>query len=46
MPTFLGGMQDPMEWLEDFERCATINQYTNAYKLQVVEGYLLNEAQT
>src|SRR6185295_762198 len=46
MPTFLGGMQDPMEWLEDFERYATINQYTNAYKLQVVGGYLLNEAQT
>src|SRR6185295_15236125 len=32
MSTFLGGMQDPMEWLEDFERYATINQYTNVYK--------------
>jgi len=25
MPTFTGGMQDPMEWLEEFERCAQIN---------------------
>src|SRR6185436_11108817 len=46
MPTFTGGMQDPMEWLEEFERCAQINWYTDEYKLAVVGGYLLNEAQT
>ncbi|CAG8802735.1 20391_t:CDS:2, partial [Dentiscutata erythropus] len=46
MPTFIGGIQDPMEWLEEFERCATINRYTNDYKLQVVGGYLMNEWRT
>ena len=44
MPTFLEGIQDPVEQLEEFERCATINQYTDEYKLEVVEGYLQNEA--
>ena len=45
MPIFIGGIQDPIEWLEEFERCALINQYTDDYKLAVVGGYLQNEAQ-
>src|SRR4030095_7320531 len=45
MPVFAGGMQDPVEWLEEFERCATINQYPAAYHLQVVGGYLQGEPQ-
>ena len=40
MPSFFGGNQDPMEWLEEFNRSAKINQYTDEYKLQVVSGYL------
>ncbi|RHZ79025.1 hypothetical protein Glove_152g60 [Diversispora epigaea] len=46
MPQFHGGVQDPVEWLEEFERCAQINNYDNAYKINTVQGYLLNEAQT
>ena len=46
MPVFICEMQDPIEWLKEFERCTTINQYDNAYKLQVTGGYLQNEAQT
>lgn len=40
MPTFCGGNRDPIEWLEEFNRSARINQYTSEYKLQVVGGYL------
>jgi hypothetical protein len=46
MPPFSGGNQDPVEWLEEFDRCAQINGYTDAYKGQVIGGYLLNEAHT
>jgi hypothetical protein len=44
MPSFCGGNQDPMEWLEEFNRSAGINQYTNEYKLRVVAGYLQGTA--
>ena len=44
MPSFFGGNQDPMEWLEEFNRSAKINQYTDEYKLQVVSGYLQGTA--
>jgi len=44
MPSFFGGNQDPMEWLEEFNRSARINQYTDEYKLQVVSGYLQGTA--
>jgi len=44
MPSFFGGNQDPMEWLEEFNRSARINQYTDEYKLQVVSGYLQDTA--
>jgi Retrotransposon gag protein/Zinc knuckle len=46
MPRFEGGNQDPIEWLEEYDRSAQINRYTDNYKLGVVGGYLLNEAQT
>ena len=44
MPLFSGGNQDPVEWLEEFERCAMINGYDNAFKLRVVGGYLVDES--
>jgi hypothetical protein len=44
MPIFEGGNQDPVEWLEEFERKAQINGYTDDHKTRVVGGYLLNEA--
>ena len=44
MPSFFGGNQDPMEWLEEFNRSARINQYSSEYKLQVVSGYLQGAA--
>ncbi|KAG9286934.1 hypothetical protein G9A89_001172 [Geosiphon pyriformis] len=37
---FRGDAQDPIEWLDDFERAATANQYDNEYKFQIVGGYL------
>ena len=46
MPIFGGGNQDPVEWLEEFERHAQINAYSDEHKLRVVGGYLLNEART
>ena len=44
MLSFFRGNQDPMEWLEEFNRSARINQYTDEYKLQVVSGYLQGTA--
>ncbi|KAG9296598.1 hypothetical protein G9A89_015190 [Geosiphon pyriformis] len=39
--TALGGdAQDPIEWLDDFERAITANQYDDEYKFQIVGGYL------
>ncbi|KAG9289403.1 hypothetical protein G9A89_007964 [Geosiphon pyriformis] len=37
---FKGDAQDPIEWLDDFERAATANQYDDEYKFQIVGGYL------
>ncbi|RHZ69779.1 hypothetical protein Glove_278g46 [Diversispora epigaea] len=34
MLLFFGGNQDPMKWLEEFNRSTRINQYTDEYKLQ------------
>ena len=44
LPTFSGGDQDPVEWLDELERCAEINGYRIADMVEVVKGYLLNEA--
>ncbi|KAG9289305.1 hypothetical protein G9A89_007866 [Geosiphon pyriformis] len=39
--TALGGdAQDPIEWLNDFERAATANQYNDKYKFLIIGGYL------
>ncbi|KAG9297408.1 hypothetical protein G9A89_009492 [Geosiphon pyriformis] len=40
LPLFRGNAQDPIEWLDDFERAATANQYDDEYKFQIVGGYL------
>ncbi|KAG9291801.1 hypothetical protein G9A89_012086 [Geosiphon pyriformis] len=40
LPLFRGNAQDPIEWLDDFERAATTNQYDNEYKFQIIGGYL------
>ncbi|KAG9297280.1 hypothetical protein G9A89_009962 [Geosiphon pyriformis] len=33
-------LQDPIEWLDNFEKAATANQYDNEYKFQIIGGYL------
>ncbi|KAG9298694.1 hypothetical protein G9A89_012762 [Geosiphon pyriformis] len=40
LPLFRGNAQDPIEWLDDFKRATTANQYDNEYKFQIVGGYL------
>ncbi|KAG9292570.1 hypothetical protein G9A89_006941 [Geosiphon pyriformis] len=37
---FRSDTQDPIEWLDDFEKAATANQYNNEYKFQIVGSYL------
>ncbi|KAG9303955.1 hypothetical protein G9A89_005865 [Geosiphon pyriformis] len=32
----LGNTQDPIEWLDNFERAATTNQYDDEYKFQIM----------
>ncbi|KAG9306003.1 hypothetical protein G9A89_009327 [Geosiphon pyriformis] len=45
--TALGGnAQDPIKWLDDFERAATANQYNNEYKFQIIGGYLQGSSAT
>jgi Retrotransposon gag protein/Zinc knuckle len=46
LPVFSGGDQDPVEWLDEFNRCAEVNGYEIGDKLNIVRGYLKNEAQT
>src|SRR6185436_10814519 len=46
LPIFAGGNQDPVEWLEEFNRCADINGYENVDRLNSVNGYLMNEVRT
>ncbi|KAG9298712.1 hypothetical protein G9A89_012780 [Geosiphon pyriformis] len=43
---FRGDAQDPIEWLDDFERAATANQYDDEYKFQIVGGYLQSSPAT
>ncbi|KAG9304123.1 hypothetical protein G9A89_019685 [Geosiphon pyriformis] len=40
IPLFRGDVQNLIEWLDDFERAATANQYDDKYKFQIVGGYL------
>ncbi|KAG9300857.1 hypothetical protein G9A89_004487 [Geosiphon pyriformis] len=46
LPLFRGNVQDPIKWLDDFERAATANQYNNEYKFQIVGGYLQGSSAT
>ena len=41
---FCGGNQDPLTWIEDFERMALANGISVARKLQVIPAYLRGEA--
>ncbi|KAG9283942.1 hypothetical protein G9A89_006780 [Geosiphon pyriformis] len=43
---FRGDAQDPIEWLDNFERAATANQYDEEYKFQIVSGYLQGSSAT
>ncbi|KAG9297929.1 hypothetical protein G9A89_018757 [Geosiphon pyriformis] len=36
---FRDDAQDPIKWLNDFERATTANQYDDEYKFQIVGGY-------
>ncbi|KAG9293580.1 hypothetical protein G9A89_005583 [Geosiphon pyriformis] len=35
LPLFKSNAQDPIEWLDDFERATTANQYDDEYKFQI-----------
>ncbi|KAG9299766.1 hypothetical protein G9A89_013126 [Geosiphon pyriformis] len=37
---FRSDAQDPIEWLDNFEKAATANQYDNEYKFQIIGGYI------
>ncbi|KAG9287497.1 hypothetical protein G9A89_023869 [Geosiphon pyriformis] len=39
LPLFRGDAQDPIEWLDNFERAVTANQYDDEYKFQIIGGY-------
>ncbi|CAB4492435.1 unnamed protein product [Rhizophagus irregularis] len=44
VPTFNGGNQDPITWLNEFNATATANRWNDAQKLQVVPAYLKGPA--
>ncbi|KAG9303082.1 hypothetical protein G9A89_005040 [Geosiphon pyriformis] len=46
LPLFRGNAQDLIEWLDDFKRAATANQYDNKYKFQIISGYLQGSSVT
>src|SRR3954468_8992947 len=41
---YYGDEQDPISWIEDFEKAAIANNYTDARKLQIVVAYLKETA--
>src|SRR3954462_11940050 len=41
---YYGDEQDPISWIEDFEKAAIANNYTNARKLQIVAAHLKGTA--
>ena len=43
---FYDNEQDPISWLEEFEKACTANNYTNARKLQVVQAHLKSTTAT
>ncbi|CAG8673194.1 11863_t:CDS:2, partial [Racocetra fulgida] len=40
---FAGGNQDPVTWIEEFERMAVANNFTDARRLQIISAYLKNK---
>ena len=46
IPTFSGGNQDPIGWLEDFQRACNANGITDARKLQIAPAHLKGPAST
>jgi Retrotransposon gag protein/Zinc knuckle len=46
LPTYYGGNQDPVAWLEEFTRACNANGLNNNRKLQVVPAYLKGPAST
>ena len=45
-PEFYGGDQDPIEWIEGFERACVANNVDKKRKLKIAKAYLKGEAQT
>ena len=43
-PEFRGGNQDPIEWLESFERACIANRVSGERRLQLVGSYLKGTA--
>ena len=41
---FYGDEQDPISWIEEFEKAATANNYTDDCKLQIVQAHLKGTA--
>jgi hypothetical protein len=41
VPTFYGGNQDPIAWLNEFNLASAANEWNNARKLQIVPAYLV-----
>ena len=41
---FYGDKQGPITWIEEFEKAATANNYTNDRKLQIVQAHLKGTA--
>ena len=46
LPSFYGGNQDPVTWLEEFTRACNANGIGNARKFEVVPAYLKGPAST
>ncbi|PKY60255.1 hypothetical protein RhiirA4_483758, partial [Rhizophagus irregularis] len=44
IPTFYGGNQDPIAWLNEFNLACAANGWNNAQKLQIVPAYLKGAA--
>src|SRR4051812_11021907 len=41
---FYGNEQDPITWIEEFEKAAVVNNYSDARKLDIVQAYLKDTA--
>ena len=46
LPSFYGGNQDPVAWIEDFTRAYNANGINDVRKLEVVSAYLRSSAST